>query len=110
MNVGSTGSFVPVPKNAVYAATKAYVLSFSDAIAEELSGTGVTVTTLCPGATKTEFAQRARMGDVKLFQRGVMDAEAVARIGYRALMGGRRRVVAGCANKIMVFSMRFAPR
>jgi hypothetical protein len=110
MNVGSTGSFAPVPKNAVYAATKAYVLSFSDAIAEELKGAGVTVTTLCPGATRTEFAGRAGMGDVKLFQRGTMDAATVARIGYRALMRGRRRVVAGCANALMVFAMRFTPR
>ena len=110
MNVGSTGSFVPVPKNAVYAATKAYVLSFSDAIAEELRGTGITVTTLCPGATKTEFADRAGMGDVRLFRYGTMDAASVARIGYRALIRGKRRVVAGLANKLMVFSMRFVPR
>jgi short-subunit dehydrogenase len=110
MNVGSTGSFVPVPKNAVYAATKAYVLSFSDAIGEELKGTGVTVTTLCPGATETRFAERAGMGDVKLFQGGVMKPAAVARVGYRALMCGKKRVVAGCANKLMVFSMRFVPR
>jgi uncharacterized protein len=110
MNVGSTGSFVPVPKNAVYAATKAYVLSFSDAIAEELKGTGVTVTTLCPGATRTGFAGRAGMADVKLFQRGTMDAASVARIGYGALMRGRRRVVAGCVNALMVFGMRFTPR
>jgi short-subunit dehydrogenase len=68
LNVGSTGSFVPGPLNAVYCATKAYVLSFSDAIAEELKGTNVTVTTLCPWATKTEFAQRASIEDIKLFQ------------------------------------------
>jgi uncharacterized protein len=110
MNVGSTGSFAPVPKNAVYAATKAYVLSFSDAIGEELKGTGVTVTTLCPGATMTNFAERAGMGDVKLFRRGTMDAATVARIGYRAAMRGRRRVVAGCSNTLMVFGMRFTPR
>ncbi len=109
MNVGSTGSFVPVPKNAVYAATKAYVLSFSEAIAEELKGTGVTVTTLCPGATMTRFAERAGMGDVKLFQSGVMDPATVAKIGYRALMRGKRSVVAGWANKIMVSSMQFVP-
>jgi uncharacterized protein len=110
MNVGSTGSFVPVPKNAVYAATKAYVLSFSDAIAEELKGSGITVTTLCPGATRTAFAERAGMGDVKLFQGRTMDAATVARIGYRAVMRGKRRVVAGCANTLMVFGMRFVPR
>lgn len=110
MNLGSTGSFVPGPLNAVYCATKAYVLSFSEAIAEELVGTGVDVTALCPGATATEFAQRAGIEDVRLFRDDTMNAVDVAEIGYRALMKGRRVVVTGLQNQLMVFSIRFAPR
>ena len=110
LNVGSTGSFVPGPLNAVYCATKAYVLSFSDAIAEELAGTGVTVTTLCPGATRTEFAQRAGMEQTNLFQGPLMDSATVALIGYRALLRGKRSVVAGFMNKLTMFSIKFAPR
>ncbi len=113
LNVGSTGSFTPGgPLNAVYCATKAYVLSFSEAIAEELNGSGVTVTALCPGATKTEFARRAHIEDIRLFkfERGVMDAGKVAEIGYQALMKGKRSIVAGMANKLTVFSLKYLPR
>lgn len=110
LNVGSTGSFVPGPLNAVYCATKAYILSFSEAIAEELRGTGVTVTTLCPGATKTDFARRAKIEDLRLFQSNLMEAKKVAEVGYNALMQGKTSVIAGCANKLTVFSLRFIPR
>lgn len=110
LNIGSTGSFVPGPLVAVYCATKAYILSFSEALAEELKGTGVTVTTLCPGSTKSEFAQRANMLDVAIFQGKLMDAKEVAQIGYNALMRHKTTVVAGCANKLTVFSLRFTPR
>lgn len=110
LNVGSTASFVPGPLNAVYCATKAYVLSFSEAIAEELSGSGVTVTTLCPGPTDTRFAERANMTDTNLFQKKLQSASEVAEAGYRALISGRRRVVAGLANRLTVFSLRLAPR
>ena len=110
LNVGSTGSFVPGPLNAVYCATKAYVLSFSDAIAEELAGSGVTVTALCPGATRTEFAQRAGMERTNLFQGPLMEGATVAATGYRALMRGRRSVIAGVMNKLTIFSIKFAPR
>lgn len=110
LNVGSTGSFGPGPLNAVYCATKAYVLSFSEAISEELRGTGVTVTTLCPGATDTEFARRANMTDVKLFQGNLMRPEHVAEIGHQAMMGGKRTVVAGSTNKLTVFALRLLPR
>jgi len=113
MNVGSTGSFTPGgPFNAVYCATKAYVLSFSEAISEELKGTGVTVTALCPGATSTEFARRADIEDIRLFrfQCGVMDARKVAEIGYHAMMKGERSVVAGMANKLTVLSLKLMPR
>lgn len=110
MNIGSTGSYVPGPLNAVYCATKAYVLSFSEAIAEELTGSGVTVTTLCPGATATDFARRANMDDTKLFQGRTMDAKNVAEIGYRALIEGRRTVIAGTGNKFLVYSTKLMPR
>lgn len=110
LNIGSTGSFVPSPLNGVYSATKAYVLSFSEAIAEELEGTGVTVTALCPGATRTELQKRAHMDDVRLLRRGVMDAETVAQIGYRALMAGRRVAVPGLYNQLRILLTRFLPR
>lgn len=113
LNVGSTGSFIPGgPFNAVYCATKAYVLSFSEAISEELKGTGVTVTALCPGATRTEFARRGDIEDIRLFkfQSGVMAARKVAEIGYQALMKGKRIVVAGMANKLTVLSLKWLPR
>ena len=110
LNVGSTGSFGPGPFNAVYCATKAFVLSFSEAIAEELQGTGIAVTALCPGATKTEFFKRANMVDINLLKRGVMDAKTVAEIGYNSLMEGERLVIAGTNNKLMIFLIRFMPR
>jgi short-subunit dehydrogenase len=110
LNLGSTGSFVPSPLNAVYSATKAYVLSFSEAIAEELHGTGVTVTVMCPGATKTEFHKRAKMESVRLLTFGVMDAKTVAEAGYRAMMAGKGSLVPGLYNKVQVLSARFVPR
>jgi len=111
LNVGSTGSFVPGrPLNAVYCATKAFVLSFSEAIAEELQGTGISVTTLCPGATKTEFSRKAHMKDTKLFKKGVMDAKTVAEIGYQAMLKGDRLVVAGFGNKLQILLFKFMPR
>ena len=110
LNVCSTGSFAPGPLNAVYCATKAYVLSFSEAIAEEASGTGVTITALCPGATKTEFSKRANIENVRLFRSKVMEASEVAEIGYRALMKGSITVIAGFSNKLTVFSIRMTPR
>ncbi len=110
LNLGSTGSFVPSPLNAGYSATKAYVLSFSEAIAEELQGSGVTVTCLCPGATKTEFQKRARMGETRLLRFGVMDARTVAQLGYRGLMAGRRVIVTGLNNQVQIFLLRFLPR
>jgi hypothetical protein len=108
LNVGSTGSFVPGPYNAVYCAAKSFVLSFSDALAQEVSGSGVTVTALCPGGTKTafqDFENRRR----SVFT-PVMDAERVSAIGYKALMKGKRVVVPGIVNKMQVFMVRFIPR
>ena len=110
LNVGSTGSFVPGPYNAVYCATKNYVLSLSEAIAEELQGTGVTVTALCPGGTRTEFADKADIKDTWVHTFGVMEAIKVAEVGYKALMKGKRSVIPGMFNKMQIFSSRFTPR
>jgi hypothetical protein len=110
LNVGSTGSFAPVPNMAVYGATKAFVLSFSEAISAELQGTGVSVTALCPGVTKTNFFKRAKSENMLLRRLNQMEAGEVARIGYRAMMQGKPRVVSGWFNKIMIASMRLAPR
>ena len=110
LNIGSTGSFVPGPLNAVYCATKNYILSLSEAIAEELNGTGVTVTALCPGGTKTEFAEKANIKNSSVHFFKAMEANKVARIGYKALMKGKRVVIPGMLNKIQIFSIRFTPR
>ncbi len=111
MNVASTAAFQPGPLMAVYYATKAYVLSFSEAIADELRNTGVTVTCFCPGATLTEFQKRARTENSRLFQQlSPMDAKTVAEMGYRALMEGKTVAIAGLRNWLVAESVRFAPR
>ena len=110
LNIGSTASFAPAPFDSLYAASKAFVLSFSEAIAEELRGTGVTVTVLCPGPTRTEFAARAGMADTKIFSGPLMSAQQVASIGYNALVRGQTTVITGFANKLLVWSMRLSPR
>ncbi len=110
LNVASTAGFQPGPFMAVYYATKAYVLSFSEALANELGGSGVTVTALCPGPTETGFAERAGLEESLLFRGATMDAPAVARIGYRALMQGKALVIPGLRNRILAFSVRLAPR
>lgn len=110
LNIGSTGSFASAPFNAIYCATKAYVLHFSEGIAKDLQGTGITVTALCPGATRSEFAEKANMLHTRMFQFMVMDAGKVAKAGYRALLKGKRIVVPGLYNKFLVSSIRFTPR
>jgi short-subunit dehydrogenase len=111
MNVASTAAFQPGPLMAVYYASKAYVLSFSEAIANELRDSGVTVTCFCPGATHTGFAKRAGTEKSRLFQQvGAMNAEKVALDGYRALMEGRPLAISGMHNWIVAQSTRFAPR
>ncbi len=111
VNVASTAAFQPGPYQAVYYATKAYVLSFSEAIAEELKGTGVTVTALCPGPTITEFQEVAGVEDTWLF-RGplVMDAAKVARAGWSGARRGKRVVIPGLGNKLIKETVRFSPR
>jgi len=111
MLVASTAGFQPGPQMAVYCASKAYVLSFGEAIAYELHNSGVTVTTLCPGATETEFAHVADAGGSALFKGllPVMSAGEVARIGYQGLKAGRGVVITGLVNKLMVTSSRLSP-
>ncbi|HEU4559916.1 MAG TPA: SDR family oxidoreductase [Longimicrobium sp.] len=111
LQVASTAAFQPGPYMAVYYASKAYVLSFGEALSMELKGTGVTVTTLCPGPTHTEFQKQARMEGSRLFRSpAVMDAAIVARIGYRAMLRGKPVVVSGALNRLMAGGTRFIPR
>jgi short-subunit dehydrogenase len=111
MNVASTAAFQPGPLMAVYYATKAYVLSFTEAIADELRDSGVSVTCFCPGATLTEFQKRAHTENSRLFkQLAPMDAKTVAEDGYRALMAGKTLAFSGFKNWLVAESVRFAPR
>ena len=111
MNVASTAGFQPGPLMAVYYATKAYVISFTEAIANEVRHSDVTVTCFCPGATHTGFAERAGNDKSRLFKRlGAMRAEKVALDGYRAVMAGRGLAISGAHNWIVAESTRFAPR
>jgi uncharacterized protein len=110
MNVASTAAFQAGPLMAVYYATKAYVLLFSEAIANELRNTGVTVTCFCPGATHTDFAKRAGVENSRIFKLGAMTAAKVALDGYRAVMEGRTLAISGAHNWIVAQSTRFAPR
>jgi short-subunit dehydrogenase len=111
MNVASTASFQPGPLMAVYYATKAYVLSFSEAIADELRATEIKVSALCPGPTETGFAAAAKMESSRLFNmaRPARSAD-VARIGYEGLMRGDRVVIPGLRNKLLTQSVRVTPR
>ncbi|PLS03376.1 SDR family NAD(P)-dependent oxidoreductase [Neobacillus cucumis] len=109
LNVASTAAFQPGPLMAVYYATKAYVLSFSEALVEELADTDVTVTTLCPGATKTSFASIANVANTKMFSRA-MSSNEVAQQGYRGLLAGKRVVITGSANKLGAYAAKFLPR
>lgn len=108
LNVGSTGSFVPGPYNAVYCAVKSFVLSFSEAIAQEVSGSGVHVTALCPGGTNTTFQDLNKRRGTFFFP--IMDPARIAENGYNGLMNGKYLVVPGMANKMQVFMVRFIPR
>lgn len=112
MNVASTAAFQPGPGMAIYYATKAFVLSFSEAIAEETRRSGVSVTVLCPGPTDTEFQTRAGMLETPLFNGGlkIMTAAQVAEIGYRAMLEGKVLSIAGLRNRLGMEGLRLAPR
>ena len=111
MNLASTAAFMPGPNMAVYHATKAYVLSLSEAVAEELRGSGITITAVCPGATSTAFFDAADMRGVNLLKMGKpMAAAPVARTAWRAMLKGRRIIIPGLMNKIFAFLPRITPR
>jgi short-subunit dehydrogenase len=112
LNVSSTAAFQPGPMMAVYYASKAYVLSFSEALANELKGTGVTVTCLCPGPTRTGFLARAKIGNAEKLNRKkiVMDASVVARQGYEGMMKGKRLIIPGLLNRMAAHSNRLVSR
>jgi uncharacterized protein len=110
LNVASVAGFEPGPLFAVYHASKAFILSLSEALATELEGTGVTATTLCPGPTDTDFFQKSGVVHAHMFQKvNLMAPQDVAKAGYEGLMAGERVVVPGVANKIIVFSRRLLP-
>jgi short-subunit dehydrogenase len=111
MNVASVAGFLPGPYMAIYYATKAYVISFSQALAEELRGTGTTVTCLCPGPVETGFQKRAHLGESNLVRSPLLvDVETVARAGYEGMKQGKRLVIPGWKNRAAVEGLRLAPR
>ena len=111
MNVASTASFQPVPLFAQYSATKAYVLSFSEALNNEVSDRGVTVTTLCPGPTTSGFQDVAAMHQARMADARLMATSAeVARFGYNAMLCGKTVAVHGLLNRLTAFLVRFTPR
>ncbi len=111
MNVASTAAFQPGPLMSVYYASKHYVLAFSEAIANELNGTGVTVTTLCPGPTESEFQEKANMEKSKLFDRfPVATSDEVANYGYKAMHKGKRVAIYGITNKPLPKIVGLFPR
>lgn len=110
LNVASTAAFQPIPYMATYAATKAFVFSFSEALNLELKKSGVSVTALCPGPTKTHFENRAHMQKTGLFSgSNVMSPQEVAEIGFRAMMKRKSSVVAGATNKVGVLAAKLVP-
>ena len=113
MNVSSTAAFQPGPFMNIYYATKAFVQSFTEALAFELKGTGVSVTALCPGATVSEFQNRAEIQDIKLVKMhpfGLMKADVCAKKAYKGMMKGKRIVITGFRNRMGVQSVRTSPR
>jgi short-subunit dehydrogenase len=110
LNVASTAAFVPGPRMSVYYASKAFVVSFSNAIGDELRDSGVTVSALCPGPTATGFQARARLHRSRLFRGTVMEAAPVAEAGYRGMMRGDRLIVPGMTNKMVPLAARLFPR
>lgn len=110
INVASTAAFMPGPLMAEYYATKAYVLSLSEAIGEELKGSGVNVTCLCPGSTRSGFQAAAEMSNSKLMNGAFMEPKAVVRAGIDGFLKGKRVVIPGLMNRIQALTPRFLPR
>jgi uncharacterized protein len=110
LNVASTAAFQPGPLMSVYYASKAYVLSFSEAIADELKGTGITITTLCPGPTKSGFQKTANMERANLVRGNLPTPKKVAEYGFAAMMKGKRVAIEGLKNKELIFLSRMATR
>lgn len=109
LNVASMAAFQPIQHFAVYAASKAYVLNFTEALHDELRNTAVTASVLCPGPTATKFESRAKMNESTLFKGRVMEARHVAQIGYEGLMKGKMTIIPGWRNKVMAFLSTIAP-
>lgn len=109
LNVASTAAFQPGPFMACYFASKAYVLSFTEALAEELSGTGVTATAFCPGPTRTQFQKRSNTEKIRE-NAFAMDAASAVEAAYRGLMKGKRLVIPGFTNKLLAILVRLSPR
>jgi uncharacterized protein len=111
LNVASTAAFIPGPKMSVYFATKAYVLSFSEALHEELKGKGISVTTLCPGPTQSDFFNKAQMNEAGMVKgRNMPSSRDVAEFGYKKLMANEAVAIHGFMNYLMANSARFTPR
>jgi short-subunit dehydrogenase len=110
LNIASTAAFQPGPDMAIYYATKAFVLMFSEGIAEEVKNAGVSVTAYCPGATATNFASTAGNETSILFKLGAAPADKVARHAYRSMMKGKVVAVEGLMNRLAVFGVRLSPR
>jgi len=109
LNVGSLAAFQPGPNFAVYAASKAYVMQFTEALNFELRDSGVTVTLLSPGVTETGFVSRSNMGDAAIAKGALMDAQSVARAGYEAMMAGKLNVIPGLKNQILALGSKTMP-
>ena len=112
LNVASVVAFQPLPRQATYSATKAFVLSFTEALHADLKGTGVTATALCPGTTRTEFFEVGGMeaDAANAPEFAMMDSPEVARAGVDAMAKGRRSVVPGAFNQVAAVSGRLTPR
>ncbi|MGI6573182.1 MAG: SDR family NAD(P)-dependent oxidoreductase [Fermentimonas sp.] len=111
VNISSTAAFQPGPMMAVYFATKAYVLHLSEALNQELSKESITVTTLCPGPTRTHFLDDSGMKVARLMKNvKVATPRSVAELGYKAMMRGKPLVIHGAMNKVVPFAIRFLPR
>ncbi|HAI69534.1 MAG TPA: short-chain dehydrogenase [Gammaproteobacteria bacterium] len=110
LNIASLAAFQPMPFFNVYAATKAFVLSFSESLASELQGTGVTVNVFCPGAFQSGFQQRARLENVPIYQGKLPTAEKFAEICYREMKKNKRVIIPGWQMKMLLFIARFLPR